>query len=100
MYLRTTNIIISLLLVITSQLTLAVETTVAKSDKKEGQGSSHLAKEEKNSKMEEEVQKASFENTQGKSHSNPDGGGVDKPYPADGQSAQSQGTSDFDGNNG
>lgn len=38
--------------------------------------------------------------TQGKSESNPDGGGVDKPYPADGQPARSQGSGDFDGNNG
>src|SRR6185436_9202784 len=38
--------------------------------------------------------------TQGNSHSNPDGGGVDKPYPADNQPAKSQGSSDFDGNNG
>lgn len=47
--------------------------------------------------------------TQGKSESNPDGDGVDKPYPADGQPAESQqgdyGTNevnadDFDGNNG
>lgn len=38
--------------------------------------------------------------TQGASHSNPDGGGVDKPYPADGQDARSQGDSDWDGNNG
>jgi hypothetical protein len=40
------------------------------------------------------------ENTQGKSHSNPDGGGVDKPFPADGQPAKSQGKGDHDGNNG
>src|SRR5262245_3891695 len=38
--------------------------------------------------------------TTGKSRSNPDGGGVDKPYPAAGKDARSQGTSDFDGNNG
>src|SRR6266576_15783 len=38
--------------------------------------------------------------TQGHSMSNPDGGGVDKPYAADAQPAMSQGTSDFDGNNG
>ncbi|MEO7803187.1 MAG: LPXTG cell wall anchor domain-containing protein [Actinomycetota bacterium] len=38
--------------------------------------------------------------TQGGSESNPDGGGVDKPYPADGQPARSQGESDWDGNNG
>ena len=38
--------------------------------------------------------------TQGKSHSNPDGEGVDKPYEAAGQAAESQGDSDFDGNNG
>jgi hypothetical protein len=47
--------------------------------------------------------------TQGKSQSNPDGGGVDKPYPADGQPAGSQqgdygpdevNADDFDGNNG
>lgn len=38
--------------------------------------------------------------TQGRSGSNPDGGGVDKPFPANGQNARSQGTSDFDGNNG
>ncbi|HVF21172.1 MAG TPA: hypothetical protein VNA14_13160 [Mycobacteriales bacterium] len=38
--------------------------------------------------------------TQGGSGSNPDGAGVDKPFAADGQLAESQGTSDFDGNNG
>jgi len=47
--------------------------------------------------------------TQGSSESNPDGGGVDKPYPADGQPAGSQqgdygpdavNADDFDGNNG
>ncbi|HUQ39446.1 MAG TPA: hypothetical protein VM030_04780 [Acidimicrobiales bacterium] len=38
--------------------------------------------------------------TQGRSGSNPDGGGVDKPYAADGQPAMSQGSSDWDGNNG
>src|ERR1051325_1407028 len=38
--------------------------------------------------------------TQGRSGSNPDGGGVDKPFAADGQSARTQGTSDFHGNNG
>jgi hypothetical protein len=38
--------------------------------------------------------------TQGRSHSNPDGGGVDKPYRAAGQEARTQGTSDWDGNNG
>ena len=38
--------------------------------------------------------------TQGRSHSNPDGGGVDKPYAAAGQDAESQGDSDYDGNNG
>ena len=47
--------------------------------------------------------------TQGKSSSNPDGAGVDKPYAADGQAAGSQGDSyavgdvnndDYDGNNG
>jgi hypothetical protein len=38
--------------------------------------------------------------TQGKSYSNPDGGGVDKPYRAAGQEAKSQGSSDWDGNNG
>jgi hypothetical protein len=39
--------------------------------------------------------------TMGKSHSNPDGGGVDKPYPADGQAAGSQANTGFqDGNNG
>ena len=37
---------------------------------------------------------------QGNSHSNPDGGGVDKPYPADGQPSMSQGPTYFDGNNG
>lgn len=41
-------------------------------------------------------------NTMGKSHSNPDGGGVDKPYDADGQNAETQGTNPpvADGNNG
>lgn len=39
-------------------------------------------------------------NIQGKSHSNPDRDGVDKPYSADNQLAFSQGLSDFDGNNG
>jgi hypothetical protein len=44
-------------------------------------------------------------NTRGKSNSNPDGGGVDKPYPADGQDADSQQDSEdtsiySDGNNG
>lgn len=38
--------------------------------------------------------------TQGESESNPDGNGVDKPYPADEQSARSQGRDDNDGNNG
>ena len=38
--------------------------------------------------------------TQGAAHSNPDGGGVDKPYAAAGQDARSQGSSDWDGNNG
>jgi hypothetical protein len=41
--------------------------------------------------------------TMGNSHSNPDGGGVDKPYDADGQPANSQGDADTlpaDGNNG
>lgn len=43
--------------------------------------------------------------TQGKSESNPDGGGVDKPYSADGEDAESQhdgspGDDRFDGNNG
>ena len=38
--------------------------------------------------------------TQGGSESNPDGAGVDKPFPADGQPAESQGSADFDGNNG
>ncbi|MEA3076364.1 MAG: hypothetical protein QOF60_1272 [Actinomycetota bacterium] len=38
--------------------------------------------------------------TQGSSRSNPDGGGVDKPYPAAGQDARTQGSSDWDGNNG
>jgi len=38
--------------------------------------------------------------TQGKSPSNPDGNGVDKPYPADGQPPRSQGRNDNDGNNG
>lgn len=38
--------------------------------------------------------------TQGKSESNPDGNGVDKPYPADKQPARSQGRNDNDGNNG
>lgn len=38
--------------------------------------------------------------TQGKSESNPDKDGVDKPYPADGQEARSQGRNDNDGNNG
>ena len=37
---------------------------------------------------------------QGNSGSNPDGGGVDKPFAAAGQPAQSQGAADFDGNNG
>lgn len=37
---------------------------------------------------------------QGKSNSNPDGNGVDKPYPVDGRPPQSQGSGDFDGNNG
>ena len=45
-------------------------------------------------------QKSSNGSTQGASHSNPDGGGVDKPYAAAGQEARSQGTSDWDGNNG
>ncbi len=41
-------------------------------------------------------------NTMGKSQSNPDGGGVDKPYEAAGQDAESQGTNPpvADGNNG
>src|SRR6266480_4554723 len=38
--------------------------------------------------------------TQGNSYSNPDGGGVDKPYQADNQPAKSQGNDDYDGNNG
>jgi hypothetical protein len=38
--------------------------------------------------------------TQGRSDSNPDGEGVDKPYAAAGQGAESQGESDYDGNNG
>ncbi|HVM08981.1 MAG TPA: hypothetical protein VM345_10980 [Acidimicrobiales bacterium] len=38
--------------------------------------------------------------TQGRSESNPDGGGVDKPYAAAGQPAESQGDGDYDGNNG
>ncbi|HVE75652.1 MAG TPA: hypothetical protein VND22_02670 [Actinomycetota bacterium] len=38
--------------------------------------------------------------TQGNAGSNPDGGGVDKPYDAAGQPAQSQGPSYYDGNNG
>ena len=37
---------------------------------------------------------------QGKSNSNPDGEGVDKPYAAAGQDAETQGESDYDGNNG
>jgi hypothetical protein len=37
---------------------------------------------------------------QGRSSSNPDGGGVDKPFAADGKAAGSQGRNDFDGNNG
>lgn len=37
---------------------------------------------------------------QGKSESNPDKDGIDKPYPADGQQARSQGRNDNDGNNG
>lgn len=37
---------------------------------------------------------------QGKSGSNPDGNGVDKPYPAGGKLPQTQGEADFDGNNG
>ncbi len=37
---------------------------------------------------------------QGNSHSNPDGGGVDKPYDSNGQPAGSQGRNDYDGNNG
>lgn len=45
-------------------------------------------------------QKSSNGSTQGASHSNPDGGGVDKPYAAAGQEARSQGESDWDGNNG
>jgi hypothetical protein len=36
----------------------------------------------------------------GKSYSNPDGGGVDKPYAADDQAAESQGPDYYDGNNG
>ena len=36
----------------------------------------------------------------GQSHSNPDGGGVDKPYDAAGELAESQGDEPFDGNNG
>src|SRR5439155_24848388 len=43
---------------------------------------------------------ATTDNTRGKSKSNPDGGGVDKPYPADGQPAGSQGGTYLDGNNG
>src|SRR5688572_23367272 len=39
-------------------------------------------------------------NVQGNSHSNPDGGGVDKPFAAGGQSAGTQGSSFHDGNNG
>jgi len=42
----------------------------------------------------------SDDKTGGKSGSNPDGAGVDKPYPAAGQDARSQGKRDFDGNNG
>ncbi|HVE62981.1 MAG TPA: hypothetical protein VNB94_04180 [Mycobacteriales bacterium] len=38
--------------------------------------------------------------TQGGSTSNPDGGGVDKPFPVGDLAAGSQGTDDFDGNNG
>ncbi|HEX7167846.1 MAG TPA: hypothetical protein VF230_12770 [Acidimicrobiales bacterium] len=39
--------------------------------------------------------------TQGRSESNPDGDpGVDKPYPAAGHDAETQGDSDYDGNNG
>lgn len=38
--------------------------------------------------------------TMGNSHSNPDGGGVDKPYPAGGQGAATQGPDYYDGNNG
>lgn len=45
-------------------------------------------------------QEERIENTQGKSKSNPDGGGVDKPNAASGQAAKTQGQSDFDGNNG
>jgi hypothetical protein len=37
---------------------------------------------------------------QGKSPSNPDGNGVDKPHPADGQPARSQGKGGWDMNNG
>jgi hypothetical protein len=45
-------------------------------------------------------EKSSNGPTQGASQSNPDGGGVDKPYAAAGQEARSQGSSDWDGNNG
>src|SRR3954449_748658 len=39
--------------------------------------------------------------TEGKSNSNPDGAGVNKPYGADGQAAATQGTGAYhDGNNG
>jgi hypothetical protein len=43
----------------------------------------------------------SEDKTMGSSFSNPDGGGVDKPYAADGQAAGTQGsTPEPDGNNG
>jgi hypothetical protein len=47
-----------------------------------------------------DAQPSTGESTHGKSHSNPDGGGVDKPFPADGQKAGSQGPNHFDGNDG
>jgi hypothetical protein len=46
------------------------------------------------------VQVQGNDKTSGKSGSNPDSGGVDKPYPAAGQDAKSQGKNDYDGNNG